>query len=256
MSSLSQKLAMFQSEIKKENDQEARQEIDRIPMARLKDVTIAFGKAKLGLKFSEAFQDQSWTKMVRGHVREQSKDRASALPPLCEPASGGRGLEPRPSQLLRDQGANLLAPFCTRQGSSDGGTTAVRSMGRRGTPTRRDLELGTSGAIRFAHDSNRIRAVPDHPAPRAEIRDQAGTSGSMDDDQGGTKLSRGEIEQVCNLSQLMTFLGKQRMNMTLQRPINKPMIRYAHSIFVPSKKSFNKFPKSSNHQHEDSSCLK
>lgn len=62
MSSLSQKLAMFQSEIKKENDQEARQEIDRIPMARLKDVTIAFGKAKLGLKFSEAFQDQSWTK--------------------------------------------------------------------------------------------------------------------------------------------------------------------------------------------------
>ena len=62
MASLRQKLTMYQSEIKKENEQEEIQTLERIPMARLKDMTIAFGKAKLGKTFAEGFEDQSWTK--------------------------------------------------------------------------------------------------------------------------------------------------------------------------------------------------
>ena len=60
--SLSQKLALFQEEVKSEQNQEDLKDIDQLPMSTLKAMTIKFGKAKLGQSFEEAFQDQSWTK--------------------------------------------------------------------------------------------------------------------------------------------------------------------------------------------------
>ena len=62
MSSLSQKLAAFQAEVKKETTPEERQEIDQIPLETLRAMKISFGKAKFGLPFEEAFADQGWTK--------------------------------------------------------------------------------------------------------------------------------------------------------------------------------------------------
>lgn len=62
MSSLSQKLTMFQDDIKKEQNQEALDLLDSMPLSRLKALPIEFGKAKVGQSFEEAFQDQAWTK--------------------------------------------------------------------------------------------------------------------------------------------------------------------------------------------------
>ena len=62
--SLSQKLALFQEEIKREQTQEDLKDIDQLPMSTLKTMTIKFGKAKLGQSFEEAFQDQGWTKWL------------------------------------------------------------------------------------------------------------------------------------------------------------------------------------------------
>ena len=60
MSSLSQKLTMFQDDIKKEQNQEALDLLDSMPLSRLKALPIEFGKAKVGQSFEEAFQDQAY----------------------------------------------------------------------------------------------------------------------------------------------------------------------------------------------------
>ena len=62
MSSLRQKLAQFQEEVKKEQTQDDLRDIEQLTLSALKTMPIAFGTAKLGMTFDEAFQDEGWTK--------------------------------------------------------------------------------------------------------------------------------------------------------------------------------------------------
>eukprot|EP00434_Breviolum_minutum_P022592 symbB.v1.2.019936.t1/scaffold1645.1/size107836/1 len=71
---VSQKLTQFRQEAWVDESVERRQRIQALSLEELSEMTIAFGKAKLGMRFPEAFEDHRWTDWFVGQYEDSPKE--------------------------------------------------------------------------------------------------------------------------------------------------------------------------------------
>ena len=212
MSSLRQKLAQFQEEVKKEQTQDDLRDIEQLSLSALKTMPIAFGKAKLGMTFEEAFQDQSWAKwFVNTYENSEKAEHRNFLRFVALRVDES----PAPSTSVKKKNEPYLCPSAQVPGPS--------MIAKPVSPTVWDQEehqleeiLVHQEKSRSSHEQDRVRFDVDNTALGASSRVPAGAGESLDHGQGRAEVNPARLEQVCNHSEAVSSLGKDLFDFEFQ----------------------------------------